>query len=106
MIISSVVMSDLQYGFSTYIVGFSHDDFNLHHWLLESLENMWVRKPEFSVVPSNGKYVLIIKFATPKVTIDQLIQFSIPPYLRKDKQPTKVAKPGAVFNLLLDADNE
>src|SRR5436190_10934292 len=33
MIISSVVMSDLQYGFSTYIVGFSHDDFNLHHWL-------------------------------------------------------------------------
>src|ERR1700712_293830 len=33
MIISSVVMSDLQYGFSTYIVGFSRDDFNLHHWL-------------------------------------------------------------------------
>src|SRR5262245_7125288 len=35
MIINSVVMSHLQYGFSTYIVRFSHDDFNLHHWLVE-----------------------------------------------------------------------
>ena len=33
MIISSVVMSHLQYGLNTSIVGLSHDDFNLHHWL-------------------------------------------------------------------------
>jgi len=32
-------MSHLQYGFSTYIVGFSHDDFNLHHWLLGNNEH-------------------------------------------------------------------
>jgi hypothetical protein len=30
-------MSHLQYGLNTYIVGFSHDDFNLHHWLYSSL---------------------------------------------------------------------
>jgi len=26
-------MRHLQYGLNTYIVGPSHDDFNLHHWL-------------------------------------------------------------------------
>src|SRR5262245_40369223 len=44
IIINSVVMSHLQYGFSTYIVRFSHDDFNLHHWLCKI---------------SAGKYVMI-----------------------------------------------
>jgi len=31
-------MRHLQFGFSTLIVGFSHDDFNLHHWLIEERE--------------------------------------------------------------------
>jgi len=30
-------MRYLQFGFSTLIVGFSHDDFNLHHWLSNGL---------------------------------------------------------------------
>ncbi len=44
MIIISVLMSHLQYGFSTHIVSLSHDDLNLHHWLLGCVD-VFVQNP-------------------------------------------------------------
>src|SRR5260221_3049408 len=57
MIINSVVMRYLQFGFSTLIVGVSHDDFNLHHWLNNSsfarnLARLFDSIPEFTPDPT------------------------------------------------------
>ncbi len=66
--------------------------------LIELLHERRVDSPKVDIVESNGKYVLVLKLATPKATIEELQKLDI-----KDPNPPAVTAPGLIYRLLVSA---
>lgn len=66
--------------------------------LIELLHDRKVDSPKTEIVESNGKYVLVLKLATPKATIEELQKLDI-----KDPNPPAVTAPGLIYRLLVNA---